>query len=232
MSQGFSLLLKLKSARNIDMKRPLLQVALDVLEEKVALEIAVQIAPVVEILEVGTPLLKAVGAKIITELKQRFPQNLILADTKTMDVGALEAALVFEAGADFMTVCAAAPLETIEAAIGEAKRWKRKVVVDFIGIRDKLKRAKDIVPLGPDYFGLHTAIDVQRTQGKSFKELAVFKEEFNIPLAIAGGITPEDIREIMTYSPEIIVVGGFVTKAKHPYEAVMALRREIEYALS
>ena len=214
------------------MKKPLLQIALDVVEEKVALEIATQVAPIVEILEVGTPLLKAVGVKIISKLKRRFPKNLILADTKTMDVGALEAALVFEAGADFMTVCAAAPSETIEAAIGEAKKWDKRVVVDFIGITDKLNRAKEILFYAPDYFSLHTAIDVQKTQGKSFKELAVFKKEFNIPLAIAGGITSEDIKEIIAYSPEIIVVGSFVTKAKDPYRAVMALRREIEHALS
>ena len=120
----------------------------------------------------------------------------------------------------------------IEAAIGEAKKWDKRVVVDFIGITDKLNRAKEILFYAPDYFSLHTAIDVQKTQGKSFKELAVFKKEFNIPLAIAGGITSEDIKEIIAYSPEIIVVGSFVTKAKDPYKAVMALRREIEHALS
>ena len=209
-----------------------LQIALDLVEGEKALNIAEIIAPFVEILEVGTPLLKSVGIKIIHTLKQRFPSNLILADTKTMDVGELEAKLVFDAGADIMTVCAAAPLETIQAAIKTAHNFKKKVIVDFIGIEDKLERAKKIISLNPDYFNIHTAIDVQVAKGKSFKDLALFKENFSIPLSVAGGITPEDIPEIMKYKPSIIVVGGFVTKAPDPKKAVITLKKEIESVLS
>ena len=209
-----------------------LQIALDLVEEEKALNIAEVIAPFVEILEVGTPLLKSAGIKIIHTLKQRFPSNLILADTKTMDVGELEAKLVFNAGADMMTVCAAAPIETIQAAIKTAHNLKKKVIVDFIGIEDKLERAKKIISLNPDYFNIHTAIDVQVAKGKSFKDLALFKENFSIPLSVAGGITPEDIPEIMKYKPSIIVVGGFVTKASDPKKAVMILKKEIESVLS
>jgi len=214
------------------MKRPLLQIALDLLDAKRALEIADMVAPLVEILEVGTPLLKAVGVNIVTTLKERYPEKLILADTKTMDVGAVEAELVFKAGADIMTVCAAAPLETIKAAIDKTRTMGKQLVVDFIGIEDKVQRATAIAPLSPDYFSLHTAIDVQRTQGKSFQELGVFKEKFSTPLCIAGGISPEDIPVLIPYAPAIIVVGGFVTKAADPQRAVMTLKEEIDHALS
>ena len=214
------------------MKLPYLQIALDFIEEKKAFYIAEVVAPLVEILEVGTPLLKATGIKIISILKKHFPSNLILADTKTMDVGALEAELVFNAGADIMTVCAAAPIETIQAAIKKAHELNKKVVVDFIGIKDKLNRAKEIVPLEPDYFNLHTAIDVQHIKGKFFNDLGLFKKHFSIPLSVAGGITPDDIGEIIQYNPDIIVVGGFITKAPDPKEAIMALKKEIKNVLS
>ena len=115
--------------------RPLLQIALDLTDEKRALEIADLIAPMIDILEVGTPLLKAVGVGIITGLKQLYPNKLILADTKTMDVGGVEAELVFKARADMMTVCAAAPLETIKAAITKTRLLSKTIVVDFIGIK-------------------------------------------------------------------------------------------------
>ncbi len=208
-----------------------MQIALDLIQADVALEIAQRIASKVDILEIGTPLLKAVGVRIITDFKAKFPDKLILADTKTMDVGALEARLAFNAGADMMTVCAAAPLETIQSATSEAQRWHKDVVVDFIGVKDKRTRALEIVPLSPAYFNLHTAIDVQKTFGKSFRELAEFRD-FQIPLVVAGGIAPEDIPELMKYQPAIIVVGSFVTRAKDPFMAVMALRRAIEDALS
>jgi 3-hexulose-6-phosphate synthase len=212
--------------------KPLLQIALDLIHEKKAIELAGLIASLVDILEVGTPLLKAVGVNVISVLRTFHPQKLILADTKTMDVGALEAELVFEAGADIMSVCAAAPLETIKAALDKAKGLGKKIVVDFIGVKNKFERAVEISPLNPDYFGLHTAIDVQIKKAKSFKELALFKENFSVPLCVAGGIRPEDIPKLMFYKPAIIVVGGFVTKAKDPKEAVLTLKKEIEYALS
>lgn len=211
--------------------RPLLQIALDLTDKKRALEIANLIAPLVDILEVGTPLLKAVGVEIITSLKQLYPNKLILADTKTMDVGEVEAELVFNAGADMMTVCAAAPLETIKAAVTKTQTLNKKIVVDFIGVENKLERGREIVSLKPDYFNLHTAIDVQQVKGKSFEDLDLFRKHFNIPLCVAGGIIPEDIPKFMPYKPAIIIVGGFVTKAKDPKSAVIALKKEIERAL-
>ena len=211
--------------------RPLLQIALDLTDEKRALEIADLIAPMVDIMEVGTPLLKAVGVGIITNLKQLYPHKLILADTKTMDVGGVEAELVFKARADMMTVCAAAPLETIKAAITKTRLLSKTIVVDFIGIKNKLERAIEIAPLKPDYFNLHTAIDVQQAKGKSFEDLNLFKKQFNIPLCVAGGITPQDISGLMPYKPAIIIVGEFVTKAKDPKSAVLSLKKEIDYAL-
>ncbi len=212
--------------------RPLIQVALDLIDGKQALSMAEIVAPYVDIIEVGTPLLKAEGIKIIGTLKKKHPDKLLLADTKTMDVGALEAKLVFDAGADIMTVCAAAAIETISAAINEAERQNKKIMVDFIGIEDKISRAKQIISLRPHYFNLHTAIDIQKSKGKSFEEVEVFSKTFSIPLAIAGGLVPEDIADLIPFNPAILIFGGFITKATDPKRAVLEINKEIDNALS
>lgn len=212
--------------------RPLIQVALDLIDKKQALSIAEIVAPYVDIMEAGTPLLKVEGIKIIEALKKRHPNKVLLADTKTMDVGALEAKLVFDAGADIMTVCAAAGIKTISAAINEAERQGKEVMVDFIGIEDKISRAKEISSLKPHYFNLHTAIDIQMTKGKSFEEVETFSKESSIPLAIAGGLVPEDIAALMPFNPAILIFGGFITKASDPKGAVLEINKEIDSVLS
>jgi len=207
-------------------------VALDLIDGKQALSIAEIVAPYVDIMEVGTPLLKVEGIKIIEALKKRHPNKVLLADTKTMDVGALEAKLVFDAGADIMTVCAAAGIETISAAINEAERQGKQAMVDFIGIEDKISRAKQITSLKPHYFNLHTAIDIQMAKRKSFEEVGAFSKEFSVPLAIAGGLVPEDIAALMPFNPAILIFGGFVTSASDPKGAVLEINKEIDSVLS
>ena len=46
-----------------------LQVAMDVLTTEAALELAAQVAPYVDILELGTPLIKSEGLRAITAIK-------------------------------------------------------------------------------------------------------------------------------------------------------------------
>ena len=77
---------------------PKIQLALDLLDANKAFAIALFAAPYVDIIEAGTPLIKSVGIGIVTRLKNAFPDKIVLADTKTSDVGAFEANMAFMAG--------------------------------------------------------------------------------------------------------------------------------------
>ena len=120
---------------------PLLQVALDVQNLPEAVRVARLVEPEADILEVGSQLLKLEGVRVLRRLRGEFPHKVLLADTKTMDMGEAEALMVFEAGADIMTVCGGAPDETIASAISSAHELGKKVMVDLIGVRFKLNRA-------------------------------------------------------------------------------------------
>jgi len=82
---------------------PKIQLALDTLSAETALELARLTAPYVDILEAGTPLIKSAGIGIVSRLKIAYPDKLVLADLKSSDVGAYEAAMAFRAGADIVT---------------------------------------------------------------------------------------------------------------------------------
>ncbi len=206
--------------------KPLLQVALDIIDREKTLRLAAETANSVDIIEAGTPLIKTVGLSIVRELKRLFPRKSIVADMKTADTGALEARLAFEAGADMTTVLGSASLFTIEEAILEAKIRGKKVMVDLIGVEDKLTRAQVIQRLNPDYIGVHTGIDEQ-VKGKSpfqnVRELIKLK----VPLAVAGGIKLENLERLREFKPAIIIVGGGIIRKERPGEAAKAIKEKI-----
>lgn len=62
-----------------------LQFAMDTLSTEAALELAAAAAPYVDILELGTPLIKSAGLSAITAIKQAHPDKVVFADLKTRD---------------------------------------------------------------------------------------------------------------------------------------------------
>ncbi len=209
----------------------LLQVALDHLELEQALECAQAVAGEVDIIEVGTPLLKSAGVEAVRRMKARFPRQLIFADTKTMDAGAVEASLVFEAGADIFSLCSAASRLTLLAGIREAHRRGKLALVDLIGVEDILESALRLEELRPNYVCFHLGIDQQEAEGRLPMEgLALLKQRLGLPLSVAGGITPADIPELMALGPAIIVVGAYITAAPEPARAAREVRAALEAA--
>ena len=189
-----------------------LQLALDLLDIDKALEIAQQVEEYIDIIELGTPLLKEESTEeAVKTMNSAFPKKIILADLKTMDTGKLESSLAFKAGADITTVCAGAKDSTIKAAIKQAKKSKKKVMVDLIGAENILKRAKEVAKLKPDYLCVHTGIDEQHLGKKPLKDFKEISSVVKTKLAIAGGINLRSIRKVIKLKPSIIIVGEAIT---------------------
>ncbi|RLG86638.1 MAG: D-arabino 3-hexulose 6-phosphate aldehyde lyase, partial [Thermoprotei archaeon] len=176
--------------------RPLLQVALDFIDISEAISIAEKVWKAgVDILEIGTPLIKAEGVRrAVTITRNRFPEAIILADMKTADVGALEVELAANSGADIVTVLGTADDEVIKSAINKAQELGVAIEIDMIGHRDPINRIKRIKELGADIVGLHIGIDVQRQRGFTAEAIGSLiktaKQVFKGPIAIAGGLKP------------------------------------------
>jgi len=200
-----------------------LQLALDVTSKKDALKLCRKAARHVDIIELGTPLIKAEGMGAIRDFKKfRKP---IVADLKTMDTGFLEAGLAYENGADISTVCAAAGLPTVEGSIKAARKYRKNILVDFIGVKNPLRLAREVLKLKPDYLGVHTGIDCQKKGEMPFKMLKRFSRLADCgKLAVAGGISINTISEAVKFRPAIIIVGSAITKADNPAEAAKKIR--------
>jgi 3-hexulose-6-phosphate synthase len=204
-----------------------LQLALDTIHEDHAMDLAKETAPFVDIFEVGTPLLKFAGVRIIDRLRDTFPKATILADTKTMDTGAFEAEFCFRAGADIVTVLGVADPSTIQGAVDCAKKHGKAVMVDLLNVPKKVKAAKACAAMGVGYIAVHTGIDQQKRGGSPLKDLKKISRAVSIPVAVAGGINLSSLDWVVPHHPAIVVVGGAITGSPNPAEAARTLHERI-----
>jgi 3-hexulose-6-phosphate synthase len=201
-----------------------LQVALDLVNLERALNVASRVAEVCDhtflLLEAGTPLIKAAGMEAVRKLSGLFPDIPVVADTKTADVGELEAELAISSGAAYMTVLALASEETVAAAVEAAHRLGGKVVADLMRVANPIERAVELVGLRVDAVCYHIPIDVQRS-GKIDQEavataVKALKKKVRAEVAVAGGITPSTARSLAEAGADILVVGRAIYAASDP----------------
>ncbi|MCX6664617.1 MAG: orotidine 5'-phosphate decarboxylase [Euryarchaeota archaeon] len=210
------------------MKVPILQVALDLLDGSRALSIAnAAVNGGADWLEAGTPLIKSEGMGIVRQLKKTFPSTVIVADMKTMDVGALETEMAAKAGADVICILAVSDDSTIIDAVKSARKYGVKIMVDLIGVHDTIERVKQLENLGIDYFCIHTGIDEQMIGKKPFEILSFLMKTTNLPIAVAGGLNSESVADVVNAGAAIVIVGGAITKAKDVTAATIQLKKAI-----
>ncbi|WP_019178404.1 3-hexulose-6-phosphate synthase [Methanomassiliicoccus luminyensis] len=209
--------------------KPVLQVALDLMHLKRAVEIAGEaVEGGADWIEAGTPLIKSEGVDSIRTLKRAFPGHVIVADMKTMDVGGAEVEIAAKGGADVVSVLGLSDDGTIREAVLSARQYGAKVMVDMIGVVDRPSRAKRAEELGASYICLHVGIDEQMKGSSSPLEvLKKVSEAVSIPIAVAGGITSETAPELMKAGASIVIVGGGIIKA----ENVTAATRKVKDAM-
>lgn len=204
-----------------------LQVAIDLLTTEAALELATKVAPYVDIIELGTPLIKAEGLSVVTAMKNAFPDKLVFADMKTADTGALEAEMAFKAGADLVTIMGAVDDATIKGAVQAAEKFGKKVVVDTIGVKDRVKRAQEVTAFGVYFVELHAGLDEQALPGYSVQTLINEGREAKVPFSIAGGVNIDTIKDVVAAGATVAVAGGAIYGAQDPAAAAKALKEAI-----
>ncbi len=208
-----------------------LQLAMDTLDSDEALRLAECTAPFVDILEAGTPLIKSVGIDIVRKLKSIHPEKIVLADLKSSDVGAYEANMAFEAGADIVTTQGITTYATICEVQREADKWKRRAEVDMTGVKDPVARAKEVQAAGVSFVLYHRSIDEELTEGALWDEKAVNTVRemcaLGLDVAIAGGIN-HDILPLLGGVPIYgIVIGRGITAQPNPAQAAEKIAQQI-----
>jgi 3-dehydro-L-gulonate-6-phosphate decarboxylase len=210
---------------------PIIQLALDYISLPPALAMAHLVRDEVEAIEVGTPLCKAMGMLAVSTIRELCPDHIIMADVKAPDVGQVEAMICFDAGADWMTVLGAAPLDTVKLALQEANsRPGKEMLIELTGIRDILARAREWRDLGVERMVYHRGWDegnVSRTWGE--QDLATLRElvEMGFKLSIAGGLELDTIPLFKGIDITVFIVGRAIRETPDPAASARRFRAVI-----
>lgn len=212
----------------------ILQVALDLTDLDKALDIAVKLSTKLEKdkiwIEAGTPLIKSwgrIGVRLLKDLTGFF----VVADTKTMDTGGLEAELFYKNGADAVTVLGLADDSTITEAVHKKREYGKTLIVDLINHPNPLKRAIEADRLGADVILYHVGVDVQVKRGITasamINELVEIRKNVSSKIAVAGGIKHGEARRFIEIGVDIIVVGSAIVKSDDPVKSAERFLEEI-----
>jgi 3-hexulose-6-phosphate synthase len=226
--------MSLEQADKKESPKPRLQVALDFETLDEALAISKTVAPFIDIIEAGTPLIKSEGVQAIQTLKDAHPDKLVCADLKTADAGYLEVKMAAKAKADIVTILADAYDVTIIEALRAAHDFNVEIIADLIMCRSQVIRLASLIDLHYEetklhYALVHSGLDSLASRRTPFLELeSVVRLRERPKLAVAGGIRASDIPKLLTYPLDIIIVGGGITRAKNPYSTAEKIRKIID----
>lgn len=200
-----------------------LQLALDRLTRDECFNLLQETSSYVDWIEVGTGVIKEYGMSIVREMKQRYPEKIIVADMKTCDAGKHEAIQAFEAGADITTVMAFSADKTITDMLEVAEKYGKRIMVDLLGITART-RIVELEQLGADLVSLHFGKDMQQEAALGAEQFELLNGFADFEVAVAGGIDAKSLPGVMEIAPDTVIVGSAITKAINPAEAAATLK--------
>ena len=206
-----------------------LQVAFDLQSSDEILNFLEKNGDLIDIIEIGTPLIIKEGLKSVLKIKKKFPKQTVLADLKIMDAGLLEAQIGFEAGADIVTVLGLASTKTLNGVKQAAVKNEKEVMVDMINHPCPENKWNELKNMEMGLCCLHTANDDTKDGETPLNDLERF---YNLHggknIAVAGGINPDMIRKINSFHPEIVIVGGYIANSRNQRDALEEIRQAMD----
>lgn len=210
------------------MSKPMIQIALDQTQLEPALKVAENVANYVDVIEVGTILAFGAGIDAVRQLRKAHPNHILVCDLKTTDGGAILAKMAFEAGADWLTVSAAAHIATVAACKKIADEFQREIQIELYG-HWTYEDAKAWRALGIKQAIYHRSRDAELAGvGWTDEDLNKMRKlsELGLELSITGGIVPEDIHLFAGISTKTFIAGRALA-SESGQEVVAAIREQI-----
>jgi 3-hexulose-6-phosphate synthase len=220
------------SARIIDrLKTSLMfQISVDVATIEQGLRVAAAaLAGRVNIVEMGTPLLKNQGvANVVPAFRREFPQALLLADMKTMDGGAFEARAVYSGGGNIVDFLALAGVDTAKAICGVRDEFRRndpelpRLVFSDIMVphQGPAAHAGDValrmIEAGVDGIGIHLQADARRADPTLIERhylddvarAIIERVGGAAPVQVVGGLTGRQAKALAQAGLRCFVISG------------------------
>lgn len=192
-----------------------LQVALDRISLNEAINQATKLNGNVDIIEIGTSLIKDYGNMAIEKIASVASESQILVDSKTIDEGAYEFKQAFSYGADIVTVMGASSYQTLTACYEVAQQYNKTMMIDLLNLNHE--QIATIDNFSQAIYLIHHSVDANE-ELSAVTEISKFKtlHEHIQRIAIAGGIDYETTSDLSQQGvSEIVIVGSKIIKSKN-----------------
>lgn len=194
-----------------------LQISFDLVDLDKAIDIASKVAKYADIIEIGTLLLYKYGIKAVADFRKKLPKESLLADSKIIDRGKDAANIIFDAGADWVTVMSGTSKDVIHAVATAAHELNKKVMLDLVDSSSPGQSALEAKSFGIDAILFHQTYDEKQTL-LFLDKWDMVKGNTQLPIFISARINRDTIEKILELKPDGVVIGKSITGAINPEE--------------
>lgn len=206
------------------------QISVDVCTIAQGLDVArASLAGGVDIVEMGTPLLKNEGvSNVIPAFRKTFPDALLLADMKTMDGGGGEARIVYANGANIIDFLALSGVDTARAVCAVRDEFRKTdpgiarlafadILIPHQGPADRaVEVALTMIEAGVDGVGVHLQADARRADPGLIEtdylgqvaRVVFEKVGDRASVQVVGGLNTDQARSLAQAGLRAFVVSG------------------------
>lgn len=200
------------------------------------------LAPHVDIVEIGYPVVLTFGLGLIQEIRKRHPELCICVDAKVFHGGTGITSRCFYAGANIVTVLSAAPNVVISKMVEKAAAYGGQIMCDMSApARLVAQRTSEVDELGVDYVAVHTGFMPEYDYDLETHRIPLFKPNVrpldlaraaqrnlrHAGLAVNTGINETNIDEVIALHPDIVMVGRGILDADDHVAACERLKRHM-----
>lgn len=222
-----------------------LQVTLDTMSVDEGIALLYDVAPFVDVIEVGTPLLLDAGMNAIRVVKEAFPHVEVLADTKIWHDGTRITASALSHGADMVTILGGATDAEVEAVVSYASAHDGSVAADLSGVGSVVQRASELEDLGVRYMMVPSGLrrtnpaddDAlhRNTRAMGGTPLALVRNVMRgltrtTEVAVVDNITLDNLDDVLATRPGVLLVGRAILAATDPVSAAAEFKRRMQEA--
>lgn len=190
----------------------LLQLVLDGPDRGNALEVARQLADLVDALELGPQLLRAEGPPFVTAVRDTTPDRPLICWAESEK----EADALMAVGVEGLTIPATASDEALSAIITRGRQAGSRLLLDLLRSSDPVEHEARFKRLRPDL--LKVPVDV------NMRETLAGLRRLGIPLAFSGDWSVAQVPWLLLYRPVALITGSAVLAAREPRRIVEAIR--------
>ncbi|MBJ2064697.1 orotidine 5'-phosphate decarboxylase / HUMPS family protein [Serratia odorifera] len=202
-----------------------IQLALDLLDHHQALDVVRAAGRYVDIIEVGTSLLKLCGIQIAQDIRAICPDKPLFLDMKIIDGPEREATLMAQCTPENYSMLAVASDTAVKKVLAIAKENNAIVVFDLQSVPNPVQRAQQLKALGATHLCVHKNADCGDKLEDAFREFLDVRKVTELPLSLAGGIDLHTLPIIKKrLNPAVAIIGGAILNAADRREAAIACR--------